>query len=409
MEDLSFNELYAQSLGITAPWKVARVQIKGELKEVHVHVECPRGEVWVNPKTQQRAPIKDWVERTWRHLDTLEYTTIVYAKVPRVQLSKFKSEMVAVPWAEPGGRFTRRFESRLIDSLLQCQTVSGAATLARVTPDQMDGVMVRAVNRGMQRRRLEPIRAVGLDEKAYRKGHCYLTVLTDLAGNRVLEVMPERTTEATQIILNTLPPKCRRSIQAVALDMWQPYQEAVAAVLPEASLVFDRFHVSKHLNEAVDKVRRKEHRELSAAGDHTLTRSKYLWLKSRLDLRTQQGIDFRRLLNEDLDTGSAWSLKENFRHFWGYRSWTSAYRFLDNWISAARDSQLKPMQRVADLLDKHAEGLLNYIHHPITNAASESQNSRIQGLKTAARGLPKFESLRSRILFFLGKLSLHPA
>ena len=409
MEDLSFNELYAQSLGITAPWKVTRVQIKGDLKEVHVHVECARGEVWVNPKTQQRAQIKDWVERTWRHLDTLEYTTIVYAKVPRVQLSKFKSEMVAVPWAEPGGRFTRRFEARLIDCLLACQTVSGAAKLASLTPDQIDGVMARAVRRGVERRRLEPMAAVGLDEKAYRKGHCYLTVLTDLEGNRVLEVVPERTTEAARLILKTLPPKCRRSIEAVALDMWQPYQDAVAAELPEASLVFDRFHVSKHLNEAVDKVRRKEHRELSAAGDGTLQRTKYLWLKSRLDLRTQQGIVFRELLNEDLETGSAWSLKENFRHFWSYQRWTSGFRFLDKWIEAAHDSALPPMQKVADLLERHAEGLLNYLHYPITNAASEGQNSRIQGLKTAARGLPKFESLRSRILFFLGKLSLHPA
>jgi transposase len=274
----------------------------------------------------------------------------------------------------------------------------------------MDGVMDRAVARGLMRREIAPLCHIGMDEKAYRKGHVYITVLNDLDQGRVLDVIEERTQEAAQtLLLETLPESSRESIEAVAMDMWPAYMAAVETVLPEASQVFDRFHVVKHLNEAVDQVRRNEHRELTAEGDDTLKNTKYMWLRARLDLRTKVGIEFRDLLNQDLQTAEAWALKENFNRFWEFQSWSHAFAFLDKWVEAARDGGLKPMIKVANMIDKHAEGILNFINHHITNATSEGLNSTIQSLKHAAKGLPCFRSLRTRILFFLGKLSLLPA
>lgn len=128
---------------------------------------------WADPETQERAEIKDWQQRQWRHLDTCEFTTVVKASVPRIKLSDGSTMLVRVPWAEPGGRFTLSFESKLIDILLGTRTVKAAARLARVTMDVMDGVMRRAIARGLERRKLEPIKHLGLDEKAYRRGHRY--------------------------------------------------------------------------------------------------------------------------------------------------------------------------------------------------------------------------------------------
>ena len=409
MSGLRIEEFYGQSIGVTAPWRVSEVMIDSERREVQILVECKAGEVWVDPESGERAEIKDWQERTWRHLDTCEYQTIVRARVPRIKLRSGRTMMVGVPWAQPGGRFTLSFEGYLIEVLQQSRTVKGAARIGRVTEDQIDGVMQRAVARGLKRREVEALGYIGLDEKSYRKGHRYATVLSDLDAGRVLEVVEGRTLAATQELLEKLPAASRQGVEAVAMDMWPAYQEAVAQKMPQADVVFDRFHVAKHLNEAVDKVRRKESRELSAVGDDTLKRTKYLWLKARMDFRTKTGIEFRKLLNEDLQTATAWALKTNFDHFWSYRSWARACTFLGNWVEAACEAGLRPMEKVAQMLDAHAEGLLNYIHHRITNAASEGLNSTIQSLKTAARGLPNFKSLRVRILFFLGKLSLSPA
>jgi transposase len=341
MDSLSIEAFYGQSIGVKAPWKVSSVAINGERKEVHVVVECPHGIAWVDPESGERAEVKDWQERVWRHLDTCEYETLITARVPRIKLKSGRTMMVEVPWAEPGGRFTCRFEAHLINLLEKCRTVKGAAQLGGVTEDQIDGVMARAVARGLARREPATVCHLGLDEKAVRKGHRYITVLNDLDAGRVLDVVEERTQEAAEKLLDALPEGGRKSIAAVALDMWPAYLAAVTNKLPEASHVFDRFHMAKHLNEAVDQVRRREHRALTAAGDDTLKKTKYFWLRSRLDLRTTTGIEFRELLNRDLDTATAWALKENFHHFWSYSSWARAVGFLDKWVEAARDTQLK--------------------------------------------------------------------
>jgi len=412
MEELTLEHFYAQSLGLEAPWRVAGVVIDGERKEVRIRVECAAGEAWGDPETGERAEIKDWQERTWRHLDTCEYETIISARVPRVVLRSGETMTVRVPWAEPGGRFTKRFESRVIAFLEQCRTVRGAARLARITDDQADGVMERAVRRGLLRRKEQPLRHAGFDEKAIAKGQRYATLFNDLGdpeGARVIDVVPERTQEAAAGLLRSLPQEQREKIEAVAMDMWPAYISAVEEVLPQADIVFDRFHVKKHLGEAVDKVRRQEHRELSAAGNLILKGSKYLWLKTHEDLRLKASREFRALLVQDLQTGTAWALKENFDHFWSYRQWGRAWQFMDHWMETALATGLKPLEKVAEMIGRHAEGILNYIFHRITNAASEAINSTIQCLKHAARGLPAFKTFRIRVLFFLGKLDLNPA
>ncbi len=409
MKELSLKEFYGQSLELKAPWKVSDVVIDGEARQVRIRVECEVGVVWGDPETNERAEIKDWEERTWRHLDTCQYETIINARVPRLRLKNGRSLTVSVPWAAPRGRFTLSFEAHVIALLQQCRTVRGAARMAGITEDAADGVMRRAVERCLQRRKLEPPSLLGFDEKAICKGHRYATILTDVANGCVIDLVEERTTQAALQLLGQLPEGSTSSIQAVAMDMWPAYMGAVEEALPEAAIVFDKFHIKKHLNEAVDKIRRQEHRQLSAAGNLTLTGTKYLWLRRHEDLRQRAAAQFRSLLVQDLQTGTAWALKENFDRFWKYTSLAWAMKFMWDWVETARATQLTPLAKVADMIDKHAEGILNYLMHPITNAAAEGINSVIQSLKHAARGLPKFESFRTRVLFFLGKLDLKPA
>jgi len=259
------------------------------------------------------------------------------------------------------------------------------------------------------RRELEPPLILGFDEKAIRKGHRYATILTDVASGRVIDLVEARTKEAALQLLGQLPEGAAASVQAVAMDMWPAYIQAVEQALPEAAIVFDKFHLKKHLNEAVDKIRRQEHRRLSAAGNLTLTGTKYLWLRRHEDLCREAAERFRSLLIQDLQTGTAWALKENFDRFWKYTSLAWAMKFLWDRVETARATELAPLAKAADLIEKHAEGILNYLMHPITNAAAEGINSIIQSLKHAARGLPKFETFRIRVLFFPGRLDLKPA
>ena len=409
MKELSLKEFYAQSLELKAPWKVVDVMIDGEARQVRIRVECARGEVWGDPDTNERAEIKDWEERIWRHLDTCQFETIITARVPRLLLKSGRTLTASVPWAAPRGRFTLSFEAHVIALLQQCRTVRGAARPGRITEDAVDGVMRRAVERGLLRRQLQPPTLLGFDEKAIRKGHRYATILTDVENGCVIDPVEERTKEAALQLPGQLPEGSSGSIQAVAMDMWPACIGAVEQALPEAAIVFDKFHIKKHPDEAVDKIRRQEHRQPSAAGNLTLAGTKYLWLRRHEDLRQRAAAEFRRLLVQDLQTGTAWALKENSDRFWSYTSQAWALKFLWDWVETARATELTPLAKAADLIEKHAEGILNYLRHPITNAAAEGLNSIIQSLKHAARGLPRFESFRTRVLFFLGKLDLKPA
>lgn len=406
---MEIKEFYAQSLNITSPWRVVEVAILEEKRMVEVRVECSEKVVWVDPDTGEKATIHAWRHRRWRHLNTCEFETWVVADVPRVKLSSGEVITVKVPWAERLGRFTCAMESFLIAALKHCPSVFRAASLTGVTRDQAEGVMRRAVARGLMRREPEELELLGIDEKAFGRRHRYASVLIDLVKGRVIDVVEGRREESATKLLGELPEPAVMSIQAVAMDMWPPYINAVEKLLPEAAIVFDRFHIKKHLNEAIDQIRRQEHRRLSAEGDNVLAGTKFDWLRNYEDMRRKGALEFRELLAQNLQTGKAWGIKELFDHFWTYTSRSCAMRFFYHWIDTANESGLQPLIRVAGTLLRHMAGIMNYISFPITNASSEGMNSQIQHLRFAARGLPNFTNFRARILFHLGGLDVEPA
>lgn len=415
MEITNLKELYTQSLGVTAPWKVTKVKMLGREHRVEVYVECEEGTVWTNPETRERAHVHGWKERKWRHLDTCEFETVIIAKVPRLLLSpKTKGApgetmTVNVPWAEAGNRFTRRMEMYLVFVLLQCPAVSRAARLAKISVDQADGVMARAVERGLKRRTVEEINTLGIDEKAIRKYHRYATLLYDMDQGRVYDVGEGRTKEAAAELIKELPEKIRKHIEAVTMDMSKAYIGAVREELPDAFHIFDKYHIMAQINKVVNNTRAAENKKLQAQGDKTLEGTKFSWLKGKIDGRTKAGIEFRKIRAKDLRTSKAWSLKESFKHFWSYKTPSQAMRFLHNWLEEAYESGIAGMEKFARMIDDHMAGVLNYIYKPVTNAAAEGLNTSIQALRVAARGLPKFENFRARILFHLGKLDLAPS
>ena len=406
MKGLDLKSFYAQSLGISAPWKVTEVAFDGDHSLVRITVECAAGVVWADPETGERAEIKGWRERTWRHLDTCHFQTIVTARIPRLLLKDGKTMSVSVPWAEPGGRLTRALEEHVIDLLRECRTVRAAARFAVLTDDMVDGVMRRAVTRGLLRREESFPTSLGIDDKSIRKGHRYATLLVDLDNGCVIDVADGRTIDVAAGLLRGISETARSGVEAIAMDMSPAYIAAAREVLPDAAIVFDRFHVAMHLNAAVDRVRRTEQRRLSSSGDSGLKNSKYFWLRSSVDLRTRGAAEFRALLARDLQTGTAWTLKENFRHFWEFRSLGRAMKFVSEWVDAVRASGLKPMIDAAATVMRHLDGILNYLKYRITNATCEGLNSMVQSLKHSAKGLPNYEAFRTRILFFLGQLDM---
>ena len=406
------NELqkhYGQLLGIGSPWEVKTVELKLADKKVEIELGWQWGAAAQCPECGRECSIHDCApERTWRHLDTMQFTTLIRARVPRSDCPEHGVKTMKVPWAAPQGRFTLLFEHFAVDVLLASASVSQACELLKISWDAAHEIMRRAVERGLRRRELEGLVHLGLDEKSFRRGHSYVTLLTDLEGARVLDVVEERTTQAADQLWESLSPEQKQTVEAVAVDMWEPFMDSIRQHVPQADIVHDKFHVSKYLGEAVDKVRRAEHKELMAQGDETLKGTRQLWLYNPENFSPQQREEFAQLKDLQLKVARAWAAKELFSKFWEYQQEGWARRFFREWFGWVSRSKLKPLVEVARLLQRHLENLLTYLEHRITNAVTEGLNSKIQSLKAAARGFRNFRNYRTRILFFCGKLNLYP-
>lgn len=407
--DSELQKHYAQLLGIDSPWEVKTVELKLEEKRVEIELGWQWGSAAQCPVCEEECSIHDSApERSWRHLDTMQFETVIRARVPRSDCSKHGVKTMAVPWAEPSGRFTLLFERFALEVLLASASVSQACDLLGIGWDAAHEIMRRAVARGLERRQLEGLKHLGIDEKSFKRGQSYISLLTDLEGGRVLDVVQERTSEAAGKLWETLSAEQKQEIEAVAMDMWEPFIQSAAQHVPDADVVHDRFHISKYLNEAVDQVRRHEHKELQAQGDDTLKGTRQLWLYNPLNLSEEQEGTFAQLKELNLKVARAWAAKELFVKFWAYTQPGSARKFFKDWFGWVSRSQLKPLIKVARMLKSHLENLLTYLRHRITNAVTEGLNSKIQSIKSAARGFRNFSNYRIRILFFCGKLDLYP-
>jgi len=401
------TELYAQLLGIVKPWVVKGVKVDVGGKKVEVELGCEAGTWWGNAEGE-RLPIHDHVERNWRHLDTMQFETVLVARVPRVKYPDGKVETVAVPWAERGGRFTRLFEAWAVTVLRASATVEQGRQLLRLSWEAAHRLMERAVTRGLAVRSTEGLQYVGLDEKSFLKGQSFVSTMTDLEQGRVLEVVPGRDQASGEALWESLPPAQRAGVAAAAMDMAAGFAAATRTAAPQAVIVHDKFHVSQLLGEAVDQVRRMEAKKLSAEGDDRLKGTRQTWLFNPENLSEERAAQFAALAGTQLKTARAWYYKDLFRQFWHSGGLWEAEGFFSHWYAGAIRCHLPPINRVARTLKAHLEGLLAYVTHPISNAVTEGLNSKIQSLKSAARGFRSFNNYRTRILFFCGGLNLQP-
>jgi transposase len=377
------DTLFRDLLGLTAPWRIERVVSLPEEKRVEVFLNHAPGKAFPCPECGTPLSIRDHVaERTWRHLDSGSFLTVLRSRLPRVACLFHGIRQVHAPWASPHARYTLAFESWAIDVLRETD-VLGATRLLRISWDEAWHLMERAVARGQRRKQRAVVARLGVDEKAIAKGHTYLTLVCDLDRGHVEYLADDRKKASLDEYYQTLSEEQLAGIEAVAMDMWEPFIASTTEYVPEAAtkIVFDRYHIMTHMGKAVDNVRKREHRVLRAEGDETLTGTKYLWLYGEENLPEQHLERFAELKRIRLKTARAWAIKECLRELWQYQQRGWAERHWQRWYGWAIRSRLPEVRRVARMLRNHLPNVLTFFAHRVTNAVSEGVNSKIQTIK----------------------------
>jgi len=405
-------QLYQQILGDTLPWQVERVTLNKETQSIEVEMALPE-QVWACPECHVRMHVHGYERRRWRHLDSCQYRTILTADVPRVQCETHGTQAVQVPWAEKHGRFTALFERFAIDVMQAC-SISAACDILGISWDEADGIKQRAVRRGLTRKKAgTPMPRLCVDEKSFGRGQDYVTLVVQAHGNRpstVEHIADGRTTASLDAFWKSLTSEQLAGVEAVGMDMWEPYWISTMTHVPEAAskIVHDPFHLVSHMNDAVNMVRRQEHRELHAEGDDRLSGTKQLWLYGieRLPPRWQARWDDLR--DQKLKTGRAWAIKEMFRDFWACANQEEGRLFFQAWYSWAIRCGLNPIKKVARMMKKHLANILTFFVHRLSNASSEGINNLVQSLIKKAYGYRNRERFKTDILFHAGGLDLYP-
>src|SRR3989441_8400060 len=361
-------ELYRHLLGVESPWTVRSVELNVAEQRVDVWPHHPEGIRWPCPECGAELGLYDHTEeRVWRHLDSCQFMTYLHAQPPRVECPTHGVRQVRLPWAEVRARFTSLFERLAIDVLTETD-VRGATRILRISWDEAWHILERAVERGQRAKRPRVTPRLGVDEKAIAKGHQYLTLVCDLDQATVEFIAEDRKQASLARYFTGLTEAQVAGIEALALDMWEPYIQALRAHVPdaEAKIVFDRYHIMTHMGQAVDDVRKREHRALAATGDDTLSGSKYLWLYAEENLPEQHRARFAQLKALTLKTGRAWALKESLRELWHYTRAGWAERHWKRWYFWATHSRLAPVIETARMIQRQPaqrSDLLRPPHH----------------------------------------------
>lgn len=286
------------------------------------------------------------------------------------------------------------------DQVARLYGVSWASVVAAVE---------RAVAYGLARRDLSGLRFIGVDELSRRKGHLYHTNVYDIGSlpRRLIWSGEGREKATLRRFFDDIGDEQAKRLEAVCCDMWANYVDVIKERAPQVGLVFDKFHLVRHLLNAVNDVRKEEARILKRDFPELLKGTRYIWLKNPENLTDRQRLRLAELEKQrGLQILKAYELKELFRHLWGYRSKAWAKKYLDRWFWWATHSRIEPMRDFAWMLRRHEDGILAYFDHRIDNGAVEAMNNNAKAISHRARGFRSEKAFTLAMLHCLGDLQL---
>ena len=397
-------KLFETALNIENPVFIERIEFDKEAGELHIHMDFERGGKFDCTVCEEKAcPVHDTTEKTWRHLNFFQYKCYIHFRTPSTKCGNCGVHLWVPPWGRPRSGFTMLFEAFVL-TLAKEMPVSKIAELV----DEHDTLIWRVVRahikKAYSKKDMSAVTMIGIDETSSKKGHNYISVFVDMAARDVVFATPGKDAETISRFSEELrghggnPEK----ITEVSMDMSPAFIAGVGRVLTNASITFDKFHVVKLLNEAIDEIRRNEQKL-----NPCLKGSRYIWLKNPSNLTVRQQADIKTLSKENRKLSKAYQMKLTFQDIYRCVPDTETADFaIRKWLSWAARSRLEPIKKFAKTVKTHYAGVLRFFDSRLTAGLSESINSRIQEIKRRAKGFRNIDNFISMVYLECSDLSL---
>lgn len=399
MHGKNIEEAFGEVLDVRAPWRVQDIEFFHKNKLVEVHIDFERGSTFPCQVCGKLCKAHDSVTHRWRILDFIDYRCYITCKVPRTKCPEHKVLVIKeTPWGRMGSHYSFMMEQQIM-TLCAEMSMSALSKYLGEPDSNLWRVFKYYVDRAVHSQLdLSKVRRVAVDEKSQKRGHIYVSIFTDLDSGNVICVKEGRKKEVFSEFKDWLVEKkgLPESIELFSMDMSVSYKAGRAEFFSHSEEVFDRFHVKKPLNEAVDKVRKQEVQHCEE-----LKKTKYIWLKNPSRLTIYQEDRLNDFLRESTTlTAQAYQMKVAFDQLWLVHPYT-AEQLLNNWLQNAEESGIKPILTFVKTVRNNFKGILKSIMTGLTNAIAEGINSKIQVAKARARGFRNMDNFRAMI-FYIG-------
>lgn len=379
-----FNQidLFTNALGLKDPWEVTEVLFDPNESRIDIYIAREKGTKVTCPVCGKECPAHDSKERIWRHLNFFQYKAFIHCQVPRCNCNEHGIKQVEVPWTRKDSGFTLLFEA-FVMTLVKNMPVNAVAKLIGIYSDRIWRIIDHYVAEAYESVDFSEVTTIGLDETSNKRGHNYITLFVDLDKSKVMYATEGKDSSTIKTFKETFENHNgdTLSVENISCDMSPAFIKGVNEQFPNADITFDKFHVIKKINEAVDEVRRLELKE-----NILLKGTRYMWLKNPSNLTIKQQDAMQPLAKMNLKTLRAYNIKLNLQEFYEINDEEAALGHLNKWFFWATHSRLEPMKQAAYFIKRHWSGIIQYTKTKITNGVLEGINSIIQSVKRRARG-----------------------
>lgn len=364
----------------------------------HFRIEQPRERLRCSNCGSQEVWAQGGVERSFQTLPIGKQPTHIHFKVPRVRCSLCGTRQVKIAFADPKKHYTHSLERYALE-LSRRMTIQDVADHLLLGWDTVKEIQAKHLQRKFGKPKLHKLKQIAIDEICVGKGHRYLTVVLNLLSGAVVFVGDGKGAEALKPFWKRLH-RSHAKVEAVAIDMSAAYISAVRNNLKRATLVFDHFHVAKLMNEKLSALRRQLYHELTAAGKKLLKGIRWLLLMNQenLDPKKKEPERLERALKLNEPLAIAYYLKEHLRTIWHQPGKQMARMVLEDWLSLARASGVRLLEKFADTIEAYQEGILNYYDYRISTGPLEGTNNKIKLMQRQAYGFRDHAFFKLKIL-----------